>query len=115
MTDKNVTSGVISVDDHVQQPPELWTRRLSKAKWGNRLPHLERQSDGTERWVLDGTALSLSGAGLGGALMDDRNRVPQTWKEVPKAAYVPAERLRAMNADGIAYSALYPAVAGAAG
>ena len=47
--------------------------------------------------------------------MDDRTRLPQRWEEVPKAAYVPAERLRAMDADGIAYSVLYPTVAGAAG
>src|SRR5437870_9546462 len=93
MTDKNFTCGLISVDDHVQEPPELWTRRLSKTKWGDRLPHFERQSDGTERWVVDGSALPLSGVGLTGALMDDRNRVPQRWEEVPKAAYVPAERL----------------------
>ncbi len=47
--------------------------------------------------------------------MDDRTRLPQRWEEVPKAAYVPAERLRAMDADGIAYSVLYPTVAGPAG
>jgi uncharacterized protein len=115
MTDNNLTCDVISVDDHIQESPDVWTRRLSKAKWADRIPHLERQPDRTERWVVDGRPLSLPGAGLSGALMGDRNRVPQTWEEVPRAAYVPAERLRAMDADGIAYSVLYPTVAGAAG
>ena len=115
MTNENFTCDLISVDDHVQETPELWTRRLSKTKWGNRLPHLETQPDGTQRWVVDGIALPLSGAGLGGALMDDRTRSPQRWEEVPKAAYVPAKRLCAMDADGVAYSVLYPTVAGAAG
>jgi predicted TIM-barrel fold metal-dependent hydrolase len=114
MINKNFTC-VISVDDHVQEPPELWTRRLSKAKWGDRIPHLERQPDGAERWVVDGSPLALSGVGLTGALMRDRNRVPQSWEEVPKGAYAPAERLRAMDTDGIAYSVLYPTVAGSAG
>jgi len=115
MSNETFNSGLISVDDHVQEPPELWTQRLSKTRWGNRLPHLEKQSDGTQRWVVDGNALPLSGVGLTGALMDDRTRVPQSWEEVPKAAYLPAERLRAIDADGVACSVLYPTVAGTSG
>ena len=42
----------ISVDDHVQEPPDLWTARLSKRRWGDRIPHLERTPDGAERWVI---------------------------------------------------------------
>ena len=41
--------GFISADDHVQEHPEVWTSRMSKAKWGDRIPHLERQADGTEQ------------------------------------------------------------------
>ena len=115
MSNTTFNSGLISVDDHVQEPPELWTRRLSNTKWGDRLPHLETQSDGTQRWIVDGTALPLSGVGLTGALMDNRTQVPQSWEEVPKAAYLPAERLRAMDADGVACSVLYPTVAGTSG
>ena len=115
MSSENFNSGLISVDDHVQETPELWTRRLSKAKWGDRLPHLETRPDGTQRWVVDGNALPLSGVGHTGALMDDRNQVPQSWEEVPAAAYKPTERLRAMDADGVAYSGLYPTVAGPSG
>lgn len=115
MSNETFNSGLISVDDHVQEPPNLWTQRLSKTRWGNRLPHLENQSDGTQRWVVDGNALPLSGVGLTGALMDDRTRVPQSWEEVPKAAYLPAERLRAMDADGVVCSVLYPTVAGPSG
>ena len=36
--------GLISVDDHVQEHPEVWTRRMSKAKWGNRIPQVERHA-----------------------------------------------------------------------
>jgi len=115
MSNETFNCGLISVDDHVQEPPELWTQRLSKTRWGNRLPHLETRSDGTQRWVVDGNALPLSGVGLTGALMDDRTRVPQSWEEVPKAAYLPGERLRAMDADGVACSVLYPTVAGTSG
>ena len=38
----HLNHGLISVDDHVQEPPDLWTSRLSKSRWGDRIPHLER-------------------------------------------------------------------------
>jgi predicted TIM-barrel fold metal-dependent hydrolase len=104
-----------SVDDHVQEPPDLWTRRLSEGKWGTRIPHLEGQPDGSERWMVDGKLLPLAGVGLAGALNSDRAREPQRWEDVPPMAYVPRERLRAMDADGVDCSVLYPTVAGVGG
>jgi predicted TIM-barrel fold metal-dependent hydrolase len=105
----------ISADEHVQEPPDLWTRRLSKKKWGDRIPHLQRQADGAERWVVDGKPLALAGAAAAAALMPERTREPRCWEEVPAAAYVPRERLRAMDADGVDYAVLYPTVAGVGG
>lgn len=107
--------GFISVDDHVQEHPEVWTQRMSEAKWGDRIPHVERQADGTEQWVVDGQKIDLPGVALAGAAMPDRAREPQRWEEVPRMAYVPAERLTAMDVDGVDCSVLYPIVAGMAG
>jgi predicted TIM-barrel fold metal-dependent hydrolase len=107
--------GLISVDDHVQEPPHLWTQRLSSNRWGDRIPHLERAGDGREQWVVDGRLLLDGSTGRAGALMADRNREPTRWEEVPPAAYKPSERLKVMDAAGIDYSALYPTVAGLAG
>src|SRR5262245_65071965 len=106
--------GVISVDDHIQEPPDLWTRRLPKNRWGDRIPHMQRGDNGIEQWVVDGQLL-LDAAGRAGALMADRNSEPRRWSDVPPAAYVPSERLKAMDAAGIDYSVLYPSVAGLAG
>lgn len=107
--------GFISVDDHVQEHPGVWVQRMPKNKWGNRVPHIEKQADGTENWIVDGQKLSLGGVASAGAAMADRTEEPQCWEEVPKAAYDPTERLRAMDADGVDYSVLYPTVAGVAG
>jgi predicted TIM-barrel fold metal-dependent hydrolase len=107
--------GFISVDDHVQEPPNLWTDRLSKSRWGERIPHLERTSDGADRWVVDGKVLLGGVAAKAGAFMPDRNCEPTRWDEVPATAYLPAERLKAMDTAGVDYSALYPTVAGLAG
>jgi len=107
--------GFISADDHVQEHPEVWTQRMSKAKWGDRIPRVERQSDGSERWVVDGKPVDLGGVAIAGAAMPDRAREPQRWEEVPAVAFKPGERLTAMDVDGVDYSVLYPSVAGRAG
>jgi uncharacterized protein len=110
----NLRFGLVSTDDHVQEPPDLWTSRLSKRQFGDRVPRLER-TDGIDRWVVDGQALMDGDVARPGALMGDRNAELTRWDEVPAAAYVPAERLKVMDAGGIDYSVLYPTVAGAAG
>src|SRR5918992_4558266 len=107
--------GFISCDDHVQEHPEVWTKRMSKATWGDRIPHIERQSTGGERWVVDGKPVDLPGVALGAAAMPDRAREPQRWEEVPGIVSNPQERLTAMDVDGVDYSVLYPSIAGRAG
>jgi len=107
--------GFISVDDHVQEVPNLWTDRLSKKKWGDRVPRIERTQNGTEQWVVDGLVLVDGRIARVGALMADRNQDPTHWADVPAPAFMPSERLKAMDAAGIDYSALYPTVAGLAG
>jgi uncharacterized protein len=107
--------GVISVDDHVQEPPDLWTRCMSKARWGDRIPQVVSQADGTERWVIDGQVRAGSSLAPTGALSRGRSSEPQSWNEVPAAAYDPQARLSTMDSDHIDYSVLYPTVAGAGG
>src|ERR1041385_5639675 len=101
----------ISVDDHVQEPPDLWTKRLPRSKWNERIPHIETDAAG-EHWVVDGGKLKFSGAADCGALTPDRAESPQRWSEVPPSVYDPRERLKAMDAAGVAYSVLYPTIAG---
>ena len=106
---------LISTDDHVQEPPDLWSARLSKNQWGDRVPHLARTPEGTEQWMVDGQVLLGGHAARVGALMPDRNTEPARWDEVPPAAYEPSERLKVMDAAGVDYSVLFPTVAGMAG
>ncbi|HEY2106027.1 MAG TPA: amidohydrolase family protein [Candidatus Binataceae bacterium] len=106
---------IVSADDHVVENPDLWTRRMSRARWGVRIPHLERQPDGADCWMIDGNRLPLLGSGSVGALMPDRTGEPRRWEEVPPQVWRPAERLAAMDRDGIDFSVLYPSVAGVAG
>ena len=107
--------GFISADDHAQEHPRVWTSRMSKTKWGERIPQLRDESDGAQYWSVDGRRVDLPGVALAGAAMQDRTRTPRCWDEVPAAAYDPNERLKAMDRDGVDYSVLYPVVAGLAG
>src|SRR5438034_6109416 len=88
---------------------------MSHTQWGERLPHIVTQPDGTECWLVDGVQLPMTGVASAGAAMRDRTREPQRWSEVPKVAYDPTARLQAMDVDGVDASVLYPTVAGLAG
>jgi uncharacterized protein len=104
----------ISADDHVIEPPRLWTDRLSRRRWGDRIPHLERDRSGADYWLIDGRMMPLLGSGSAAALMSDR-REPRQWEELPAAAHQPAARLKLMEANGVERSILYPSVAGVGG
>ncbi|MGE5854178.1 MAG: amidohydrolase family protein [Deltaproteobacteria bacterium] len=107
--------GSISADDHVQEHPEVWTSRMSRARWGDRIPHLAHMDDGTEEWMIEGWRIPFQGVALAAAAMAERGQEPKRWNEVPRAVFSPAERLKAMDVDGIDYSVLYPSVSGFAG
>jgi predicted TIM-barrel fold metal-dependent hydrolase len=104
--------GLISADDHVQEHPEVWTSRMSKQKWGDRIPHLERQAEGNDCWLIAGKPIAF--AGIVGAASGDRAKEPKQWKDVPASAYRPHERLKALDLERVDYSVLYPTVAGLA-
>ncbi len=111
----DIVHGFISVDDHVQEHPTVWTDRLSAGTWGDRIPQVREAEDGTQHWTIDETPVSLPSVALAGALMPDRAREPQRWEDVPKAAYDAEARLQIMDAGGIDASVLYPTIAGRAG
>jgi predicted TIM-barrel fold metal-dependent hydrolase len=105
----------ISCDEHVQEHPGVWTKRLPRAKWGDRIPHIEAAAHGRERWVVEGNEIDLNGVADCGAAMAERTENPQRWSEVPAMVYDPQQRLKAMDRAGIDYAVLYPTVAGAGG
>src|ERR1700746_3609342 len=96
-------SSFISVDDHVQEHPQVWTKRLSRSRWGDRIPHVQKNSN-SDRWVIDGHEVMFDGVADCGAIMPDRTKIPQRWLEVPASVYDPKERLKAMDDAGVAYS-----------
>jgi predicted TIM-barrel fold metal-dependent hydrolase len=107
--------GLISADDHVQEHPEVWTSRMSRQKWGDQIPHIEEQTDGSQCWMVAGQRISLPGVAIAGAATVDRAQAPRRWEHVPAMVYKSQERLKAMDLNGVDYSVLYPIVGGLAG
>ncbi len=108
---------VISADDHLQEPRDLWTRRLSKAKWGNRIPEVRPYSEGQDAWYIwDQPYINWGYPVLASVmgLMENRRR-PLTWDEVPTKSYVPAERIKAMDQDGVDVHTFFGNITGIAG
>jgi len=108
-------AGFVSADDHVVEAADVWTSRLSKSRWGDRIPHLADLPDGSQQWAVDGQPLPLRLASLAGATQRDRTSEPRRWNELDPAVLRPGARLKSMDVDGASHAVLYPTVAGLAG
>lgn len=51
---------LISVDDHILEPPNLWVDRVA-AKDRDKAPHMEPDENGVDMWVYDGKRYPNSG------------------------------------------------------
>ena len=101
----------IDVDAHIQEKADTWTSRMSKAKWGDRIPHLA-EVDGKEQWVINGKPTGYLTTCP--AVMPDR--IPPTrWEEIPKGVYEATERMKFMDIDGVDAEVLYANVSGVSG
>ena len=59
MSDSLNLDWLISVDDHILEPPNLWVDRVA-VKDRNRAPHMQT-IDGVEYWLYDGKRYPSSG------------------------------------------------------
>jgi predicted TIM-barrel fold metal-dependent hydrolase len=115
-----IKHGLISCDSHGQLHKDAWTIRMSKAKWGDDIPHLAETSDKehmaiavdepVERWFVHGKVVGDRGVVNCPTVMADplRKTFPQHWEEVPDKVYDPIKRLAALDSDGIDGEVLFP-------
>jgi predicted TIM-barrel fold metal-dependent hydrolase len=103
----------ISTDDHMQEAPDTWTSRMSEKKWGDLIPRAEDvPAEGFmpgAGWVVNGKP--QFGGVIVNAAMPDRTVGPTGWDEVPTFTYVPTERVKAMDRDGVDAHTLHPGLA----
>jgi uncharacterized protein len=104
--------GLISSDSHGQLGKDAYTTRMSRAKWGDRIPHIvevreEKFNLPVERWMVNGEIQSGNVCNCPTAMVD-RISYPQRWEEVPHEVYDPASRLKALDRDRVDAEVLFP-------
>ena len=56
---------IVDSDSHVVEPKDLWTSRMSKAKWGDLIPEVRSVKGEGEFWFVNGQRLwDVNGAGV---------------------------------------------------
>ena len=118
---------IISVDDHVVEPPDLWTSRLP-AKYQDRCPRVERD---TARFLFEGGVFSYERGVEGGEQcdwwlyddlvypfpklsaavgFDDLDITPVTFDEIHPGGWKQPDRLAAMDINHVDASVCFPNV-----
>ena len=104
--------GLISSDSHGQLGKDAFTSRMSRAKWGDKIPHIieiheEKFNFPVERWIVNGVIQEGRVCNCPTA-MNNRGYYPQRWDEVPLEVYDPPSRLKALDRDRIDAEVLFP-------
>jgi predicted TIM-barrel fold metal-dependent hydrolase len=100
---------LISVDDHVLEPPGVWVDRVP-AKDRDRAPHQVIEGD-MEFWVYDGKRYPSSGlSAVAGKKKEEFSPEPVTYAEMRPGCYDAKARIEDMDRAGILASLCFPTV-----
>ncbi len=104
--------GLISADSHVVLNRDAFTRRMSAAQWGSRIPQVVETTHNGETidaWQIDNKLIGVGRVANCPAAMDDPSAhyYPRHWEEVPARAYEPNARLGALDNDGVDAEVLF--------
>jgi predicted TIM-barrel fold metal-dependent hydrolase len=100
---------IIDTDTHIIDPPDIWVDRMSRAKWGDDIPHVAWSDEmDREMWFIGDEPLypAWSSAMRGG--VPGLNAGPASQADVHPSCYDAGARLKGMDANGIAVEVLYP-------
>ncbi|GAA1869641.1 amidohydrolase family protein [Pseudonocardia ailaonensis] len=92
---------MISVDDHLLEPPTLFDGRLPQRLQAD-APRLERQEDGARWWVIGDAVVPISMAnGASGRPISEWSAAASEYDEFRRAVWDPNERLHDMDLTGV--------------
>jgi predicted TIM-barrel fold metal-dependent hydrolase len=99
---------LISVDDHILEPPNLWVDRVA-AKDRDRAPHMEVADNGMDVWVYDGKKMPSSGlSAVVGKSKEEFSPEPLNYSEMRPGCYDAKARLEDMDRSGVLASLCFP-------
>jgi predicted TIM-barrel fold metal-dependent hydrolase len=98
---------MISVDDHVLEPPSVWESRLP-AKYREFGPRLVNDDKG-EAWYYENKRIPTTGlAAAAGKKKEEFSPLPMTYADMRAGCYDSVARLEDMNRDGVLASLCFP-------
>ncbi|HWW54602.1 MAG TPA: amidohydrolase family protein [Acidimicrobiales bacterium] len=99
---------LVSVDDHVVEPPDLFEGRL-EAKYADRAPRVVTKPDGTDVWLYEGNELPNVGLNaVAGRPPEEYGLDPTKFEDMRPGCYDIHERVRDMNVNGVLGSMCFP-------
>src|SRR5262245_37758684 len=99
---------VISVDDHIVEPPHTFTNRMP-ARFADRAPRVVPGPDGIEMWCYDGVEIPNIGLNaVAGKPAREYSREPVNFADMRKGAWDIHSRIADMDLDGVWASLNFP-------
>ena len=106
---------LVSVDDHVVEPPDLFERHLP-AKYRDIAPRVVHEADGTDVWhFLDFEIPNVGLNAVAGRPREEYSINPTSFDELRPGCYDVAQRVLDMDANGLLGSLNFPSLPGFAG
>jgi predicted TIM-barrel fold metal-dependent hydrolase len=101
---------LISVDDHVVEPAEMFDQHLPAAYRGrDDVPRIKRTDSGDDVWLYDGLAFPNIGLNaVAGRPREDYGVDPTSFEEMRRGCWDVADRVNDMNANGVLASLCFP-------
>jgi hypothetical protein len=101
---------LISVDDHILEPPDLWVDRVA-AKDRDRAPRMEFDENGLDYWTYDGKKFPSSGlSAVAGKDKEEFSPEPLPYSEMRPGCYDSKARVEDMDRAGILASLCFPTI-----
>ncbi len=99
---------VISVDDHIVEPPHTFDGRVP-ARFADRAPRVVESADGRQTWVYDGKEFPNVGFNaVVGRPVNEYSFEPARFDEMRRGAWDITERIRDMDINGVYASLCFP-------
>ena len=106
---------LVSVDDHVVEPPTVFEGRLP-AKYVDLAPKLITRQDGTSAWVYEGTEISnIALNAVAGRPPEEYGMEPTSFDQIRPGTWNIDDRIMDMNANGVLGSLCFPSFTGFCG
>ncbi|MFN8643547.1 MAG: hypothetical protein U0802_18495 [Candidatus Binatia bacterium] len=99
---------IISVDDHLMEPPHVFAGRLP-ARFADVAPRVVETEEGFQVWEFEGTPYFQVGfMCVAGRAREDQRFEPARFDEMRPGRFDPAHRIKDMDINGVWASLNYP-------